>query len=297
MPAIKPVLITLLIRSVGHLPLGATRSLGAAVGSLTYGLNGRSTKVTRANLALCLPQLSDDEREQLVKASLQETGKAAAEMCLIWRKDTAPRSGLIRSSEGDHLATEALEKGKGLLILAPHLGNWEVLGLHLATFGKVTNLYQPPKLEAMDELVRQGREKCGAQLVPTSAKGVAALLKTLKSNGISGILPDQNPNDEGSGIYAPFFGHPALTMVLANKLIQRTGCTALFAFAKRVESGFHIVFREPPEDIYSDDRATAAMALNKGIESLVMEAPEQYQWEYKRFKRVEAGRERYYKGY
>lgn len=266
------------------------------MGSAAYLLNTRSTKVTRRNLALCLPHMVESEREQLAKASLQETGMAAAETCLLWRKNTAPLTGLVRSSEGDHLVTQALEKGQGLLVLAPHLGNWEVLGLHLVRFGKVTNLYQPPKLQGIEELIRRGRGKSGATLVPTNAKGVAALLKALKSNGISGVLPDQNPNDESSGIYAPFFGHPALTMVLANKLIQRTGCTALFAFAKRVEGGFHVIFREPPEEIYSDDQTVAVGALNLGIESLVMEAPEQYQWEYKRFKKVAAGGERYYVG-
>lgn len=295
MPALKPALITLAIRCIGRLPLRATRKLGAAMGSLTYVLNVRSTKVTRTNLRLCLPHLAEAEREALVKKSLQETGKVAAETCLILSKSRKPIAELICSIEGEDLARQALAKGKGLLILAPHLGNWEVLGLHLTTLAEVTNLYQPPKLAGLDELIREGREQSGAKLVPTNAKGVAALLKTLKNNGISGILPDQNPNEEASGIYAPFFSHPALTMVLVNKLIQRTGCTVLFAFAKRVEAGFQLIYREPPAAIYDEDQATAIAAMNEGVEKLIMEAPAQYQWEYKRFKRVQAGSESYYK--
>lgn len=294
MPSLKPLLITLLVRGVGRLPLRTARFLGASLGELTYRINSRSAKVTRANLALCLPHLSSQEREQLTQDSLRETGMAAAETCLLWRRGTASIESLIVSSEGVHLAQEALERGKGLLVLGPHLGNWEALGLYLTALGEVTSLYQPPKQEGLNDLIRSGREKAGARLVPTNTKGVAALLKALKSNGISGILPDQNPNDEGSGIYVPFFGHPAFTMVLANKLILRTGCTALFAFTKRIEGGFHLVFREPPPELYSEDQTVAVTALNRGVESLVMEAPAQYQWEYKRFKKVAAGEASYY---
>lgn len=298
MVLLKSTLAVFVLRLVGRLPLPAARRLGCALGQLTYYLNSRSTKVTRENLALCLPHLSESERERMVKQSLKETGKVATEVCVIWNNNQVPVQHYIRRIEGEELARKALDESKGLLILAPHLGNWEVLGLHLASLGTVTNLYQPPKLAGLDEVIRSGREKSGAHLVPTNAKGVAALLKNLKSNGICGILPDQNPNEDSSGGFAPFFGHSAFTMTLVHKLIQRTGCTAVFAFAKRVEDGFDLIYREAPAEIYSDDQNTSLTALNLGVERLVMEAPEQYQWEYKRFKKVDPqGGERRYQGY
>jgi KDO2-lipid IV(A) lauroyltransferase len=293
----KSSLAVLLLRLVGLLPLPAARSLGSLVGRIAYATNGRSAKITRENISLCLSHLGAAEREQLVKHSLRETGKVATEMCVILNNKQTPVQALIRHIEGEELARQALGKGKGLLILAPHLGNWEVLGLHLASLGEVVNLYQPPKLPGLENVIRQGREKSGAQLVPTSAKGVAALLKNLKNNGISGILPDQNPKDDSSGVFAPFFGHPALTMTLIHKLIQRTGCTAVLAFAKRVEGGFELIYRAPPEAIYSDDQDVSTAALNEGVAALVMEAPAQYQWEYKRFKKVAPGGERRYQGH
>jgi len=264
------------------------------MGHIAYITNGRSAKITRENLMLCLPHLGFRDRERMIKRSLKETGKVATEVCVLWHNHQIPVQHYIRRIEGEELARQALADGKGLLILAPHLGNWEVLGLHLTSLGTVTNLYQPPKMAELDEVIRRGRERSGANLVPTNAKGVAALLKNLKNNGICGILPDQNPNDEGSGNFAPFFGHPAFTMTLVHKLILRTNCTAVFAFAKRVESGFELIYRAAPEDIYSEDTETSLAALNLGVERLVMEAPEQYQWEYKRFKR---GSEQRYQGY
>jgi len=289
----KSTLAVSALRLVGLLPLPAARRLGALMGRIAYRLNSRGAKITRENLALCLPHLNEQERERMTRASLRETGKVATEVCVIWRNNEVPVQSYIRRIEGEELARQPLADGKGLLILAPHLGNWEVLGLHLASLGPVTNLYQPPKLAGLDEVIRKGREKSGAQLVPTNAKGVAALLKNLKGGGICGILPDQNPNDPGSGDFAPFFGHAAFTMTLVHKLIQRTGCVAVFAFAKRVEGGFDLIYRAAPEEIYSDDQQISLTALNLGVERLVMEAPEQYQWEYKRFKVAPDGERRY----
>jgi KDO2-lipid IV(A) lauroyltransferase len=293
----KSTLAVTALRLVGALPLSVARRLGALMGTIAYYGNGRGTRITRENLALCLPHLDAQTRERMTRASLQETGKVATEVCVIWRNNDLPVQGYIRRIQGEELATQPLAEGKGLLILAPHLGNWEVLGLHLASLGKVTNLYQPPKLAGLDEVIRKGREKSGAHLVPTNAKGVAALLKNLKAGGICGILPDQNPNDDSSGDFAPFFGHPAFTMTLVHKLIQRTGCVAVFAFAKRLDDGFELIYRCAPDDIYSDDQQTSLAALNRGVEQLVLEAPEQYQWEYKRFKKVAPGGEQRYQGY
>jgi Kdo2-lipid IVA lauroyltransferase/acyltransferase len=294
MSSLKLRFIIALIRAIGLLPLAVNRRLGALLGWLSYRVNGRNAQVTRTNIDLCLPHLAPSEKEQLAKQSLIETGKLASETCFLWHPRFTDFSPLITAIDGEHLPKQALARGKGLLILAPHLGNWEILGMYLGTLGQTTNLYQPPKQPELEPLILAGRHKSGAQLVPTNARGVAALLKTLKENGISGILPDQNPNDPSGGLVAPFFGHPALTMVLAQKLRQRTDCAVLFAFAKRVEHGFYLIFREPPADLYSDDPSLAIAALNRGVEALVLEAPAQYQWEYKRFKEMSPEGKPYY---
>lgn len=294
MQSLKTSLIIALVRLVGKLPLRRARQLGATVGRMAYRLNIRMVKVTRRNLALCLPHLSAEQRESLTRDSVLETGRLAPEVCVIFCNQRTPANQRIRRYEGEALVRGLLAEGKGLIVLAPHLGNWEVLGTYLAKLAPTTNLYQPPRLLGLDEFIRSGRQQTGSQLVPTNAKGVAALLKALKNGGICGILPDQNPNGEQSGEYVPFFGHPAFTMTLAYKLIRKTGCNAVFAYAKRVQDGFDLIFRAPPEDIYSEDLLTSLTALNKGIEHLVMEAPAQYQWEYKRYKKTDKAAERDY---
>ena len=174
-------------------------------------------------------------------------------------------------------------------MLAPHLGNWEVLGRYLAQLGSVIYLFQPPRLQKLDALVRSRRAKSGALLAPTNRRGLATILGVLKTGGISGILPDQTPKDAASGLVAPFFGQPAFTMTLVQKLLQNSGCRAIFGYAQRTTEGFDMHFVPAPEAIYSADPLTAVTALIAGVETCVCQCLAQYQWEYRRFKTKHLG--------
>ena len=114
--------------------------------------------------------------------------------------------------------------------------------------------------------------------------GVAKLLRALREGEVVGILPDQVPAD-GSGEFAPFFGQPAYTMTLAAKLAQRPGVRVFCGYARRLPhaAGFRAEMREL--DLRCENLDAALAAMNHAIEDMVRECPEQYQWEYKRFRR------------
>jgi KDO2-lipid IV(A) lauroyltransferase len=117
---------------------------------------------------------------------------------------------------------------------------------------------------------------------------VRALLKALKGNGMTAVLPDQEPDPEG-GVFAPFFGVQALTMTLVHGLVSRTGCEVIMAYAKRVAGGWEIVFEEADPDIGDANVERAVAALNHSVETCIRDCPEQYHWEYKRFKKRPQG--------
>ena len=273
---------------LGQLPIRVAQALGRLLGRLAYGLNTRMCKITRCNIELCFPALSQSEKERFCQQSLMETGALAVETCVIWTKDK-PTCAYISKIRNEHLVLNALSNDKGLLVLAPHLGNWEIVGHYLGKLGQTTNMYRPPKLNGLDKLIRGSRAKTGCKLVPTSARGVAAMVKTLKNGNIAGLLPDQQPKDSNSGVFADFYGRPSLTMTLAGRLIQRSNCTAILCFAKRVSGGFELIFEQPADDIYDADPKIAATAMNTAIEKLISHAPEQYQWDYKRFRATADG--------
>nr|WP_258165055.1 lysophospholipid acyltransferase family protein [Microbulbifer agarilyticus] len=277
------------LKLIGQLPLKWSRRLGGLTGRCAVATRANSLRVSRINLAHCYPEMPDKAREQLARQSVVNTAMTGFEVASLWRQSWSVAEDSIERIRNQQLLTEGVSEGRGVLVLAPHIGNWEIFGQYLATVGPTTSLYAPPKIEALDALIRAGREKTGANLVPTNVRGVRALLKALKAGGIVGVLPDQEPDLSG-GEFAPFFGHPTLTMTLAYNLIQRTGCKVVFGFAKRLEQGFELVLLPAEEAIYSDEAKVSLAALNRGVEACIAEAPEQYQWEYKRFRRAPEGR-------
>lgn len=286
-----------MIKLLGRLPLSVGRSLGAALGAVSWWTQGRSARVTLRNLELCFADMPLEERQQLAKQSLKETGKTIFEAAQVWVKPQAWLDQHTQVGEGLELIKDAEDAGKGILFMTPHLGNWEVTSRWFAGYSDKTTLtamYLPGKLPALDNLVREAREKSGCKLVPASLKGVMAQIKTLKKGQAVGLLPDQNP-DEGAGDFAPFFGQPALTMTLAQSFIDRTGCAVIMALAERTDRGWKLSFRAPEKNIYSDNAQESLAEMNATIERMVEPIKAQYQWEYKRFKRQPNGENLYAK--
>jgi len=282
----KDQLAPALFKLLALLPLGLLRVLGAALGSLMWLLNGRAAKVTRENIALCFPELSPAEQTRLARQSMQETAKTAMEAGAIWRNSWPWLQGKIVAMEGDDILRGKLAEGKGVLVLAPHHGNWEVVAPYLASVANLTAMYQPLENPKMDELVLAGRSKLNITMAPTNRKGVMMLFKALQGGTIVGILPDQVPGREAGGEIAPFFDQPALTMTLVHGLIQRTGCSVCSCYAERVAGGFKLVVIEADAQIYSEQQLTSVTGLNASVAACVRRAPAQYQWEYKRFRRL-----------
>lgn len=280
----KKLLLTALFQFIGILPLLMLRVMGAGIGRLLWWTNGREAKVTRRNLELCFPELSRQQRERLVRSSLSHSGQLGLEVIKVWMQPNKRTAARIRSVTNADLYESASSSGKGVLLLAPHLGNWEVLALWCAAQREVLGLYQPPKQALLEPIIKRARERIGNQLHPTDISGVRAILKALKGNGMTAILPDQEPEPEG-GCFAPFYGVEALTMTLIHGLVSRTGCEVLMAYGQRIPGGWNIVFEEADADISSADLTQSVSALNRSVERCINACPEQYQWEYKRFKK------------
>jgi KDO2-lipid IV(A) lauroyltransferase len=206
----------------------------------------------------------------------------------IWLHPWSWLQGKIVAMEGDEILRNKVAAGKGVLVLAPHHGNWEVVAPYLASVAPLTAMYQPLENPAMDELVLSGRSKLNITMAPTNRKGVMMLFKTLQSGNIVGILPDQVPDPESGSEIAPFFNQPAWTMTLVHGLIQRTGCAVCSCYAERVPGGFKMVVMEADPAIYSEDQQTSVAGLNASVAACVRRAPAQYQWEYKRFRLLPA---------
>ena len=295
----KTLILVFILRSLSLLPLGLARNLGAFIGKVSWLFSSRMVETTRINLALCFSELNGSKRMLLAKASIINTFQTITECGAAWIWPADKIMDHIFEVEGLELLQRAQAAGKGTVVLAPHLGNWEVFGLYLNTCGcgQSSQLYQAPKSEGLNRIIYSARSRVGAKMVATDIRGVAMLLKALKSSEIVGILPDQVPPETG-GDYAPFYGKQVLTMSLVSRLLEKTGARAVVGCAVRVrqgnKAGWKIIFREPDERIYAEHIQQSLIGLNTSVENIVNEFPEQYQWEYKRFKRLPPGIKRPY---
>lgn len=284
--SLKVILIKVLLRVCSLLPLRGNQVLGAVIGLFAYYLPSDSRRVTQTNLKLCCPELTDFELNALTRQSLIETGKTGCEFGYVWHASLAKVLSTVVRVTNREILDKALEVKKGVIVLAPHLGSWETCGPFLTNCAPTTYLYKPPKLAGFEASMVAFRSRGSASLAPTNRKGIAMLIKALERGEIVGILPDQEPNEEG-GVFAPFFGVNALTMTLISRLAAKTGATVVTVFAKRLPrgQGFEIIFGAARTGIDSEDPVTAAAALNMSVEDCVCQVPSQYQWEYRRFKR------------
>ncbi len=272
-------------RILARLPLPVLHLLGTLAGWLLWLVPNKHRDIAAINIARCLPELSARQQKRLLRKSMVQAGRALAEGPLLWAGSERRVSRLVRDCVGYEQVVEALARGKGVITAAPHLGSWEMAGLEYSRRHPITSLYKPQK-GSWDALIKQGRERFGANLVPSEHGGVRELLGTLKRGETAGILPDQDP-PEGSGVFADFFGIPSHTPVLMSRLARRTGATILYMYAERLSwgRGFILHFVPAPGEVTADDDARAAAAVNRGVETCIRRMPEQYWWAYARFRR------------
>lgn len=296
MQAVIKHLGLVIMRCFAVLPRPLARLLARFSAWLMWRINGRQRRITETNLAISFPDLSREERTKLAKMRMYELSLSIIDhgRSWLWPVERLLRD-VVRITGKSHLVA-AMARGRGTIVLVPHLGDWEIAGQYLNTNYPVTMLYRQPKSKAFADFILQARQRGGARLVSAGPSGVRALLRSLSSGEIASILPDQVP-PLGHGDFAPFFGEPAYTMTLVTKLLQRTGARAVCCYCKRLaDRQFEIVIRPADEDTYNPDSATALAGLNRSVEQCVIDCPEQYQWQYKRYKLLPDMTKRDYSG-
>jgi KDO2-lipid IV(A) lauroyltransferase len=274
----------LLLRLLALLPLRALHVFGRGLGRLVLWRHGKTAQNTAVNLRIVRPQLDAAAQATLLREVMGESGKSASEIVKVWGAGAERSLALIREVRGETLLDTALAMGKGVIIAAPHLGCWELLNYWLCRKTPMAILYRPPRIAAIEGLLRKVRGALAPEQVRADGAGVRTLYKRLAAGGTVGILPDQKPR-AGEGEFAPFFGRDALTMVLLPRLAARTGATVLFAFAERLPrgEGFRVHLLPAPPGLADGDPVVACTALNRGVQQCVELAFAQYQWQYKRY--------------
>ena len=278
-------------RLLAALPWALLRQLARVIAWLWLRLDAREARMTRRNLELAreLP-LTYAEREKLLRDVLRTTAAQTLETLRFWTRPAARNLASIDVVHGAPLLREAIAHGRGVIIAAPHFGNWELLNQWLAAQTPLAVLYRAPQSRIGEAFLRKVRANAGGNVTQIRAEaiGIRHLLRRLREGGVVGILPDQRPKS-GDGAFALFFGMPAYSMTLLSRLAARSGAQVLFAWCERLPGPanaaprFEVHLQAAPAAVADADSQVAVQALNAALEAIVLRDPAQYQWTYKRY--------------
>lgn len=263
-------------RVLSVLPLPMLHAIGSLLGWLVYLASPAYRRrlkdnIMRAGFPRSLHQ------------AVAEAGKNILELPFIWCASPQRVLGSAKI-ENWEIVQAALDAKRGIVFLTPHLGCFEITAQYVATRTPLTVMYRPPRKEALKPLIEGARARADLKLAPATLAGVRTLLKTLRSGGPIGVLPDQVPQN-GEGVWADFFGKPAYTMTLPAKMQQMSGAPIILVYAERLSFGRGYLIRFVPfEEPLGDTPQQQARAINAAMERLIARCPAQYFWSYNRYK-------------
>lgn len=279
------IFLTILLKFLNFFPLWILHFFSIFLGFVLFLTPNRLRSTTLINLGLCFPKRTRLNIQKFTLMSLIETSKTLLESGKSWIY--YPRKGIDSLVKVEGLAEihKSLELGLGVIVFTPHLGNIEIIINYLARNFGCTIPYTEIKISAAENIVRKARQSMGATMVKSSTSGVRSLLKTLKKGELVSVACDQVPNEAG-GIISNFFGVPALSMSLVANLVNKTNCSCHSVACVREggSRGFKIFFSKPLLGIGETDLQKGVNLMNIELEKCIMKAPEQYAWEYKKFK-------------
>ena len=270
-----------ILRLIAALPLGFLHRVGTVLGWFMYGMSPTYRRHLRENLRAAR---YNDPRVR--RGAIAAAGQMIMELPALWLRPNAEVAALVNDAPGAEEAYAEQRAGKAVLFLTPHMGSFEVAAQYAANRMPITVLYRRPKVRWLEPIMREGRGRPNVRLASADRSGVKEILEAIKRGEAIGLLPDQVPG-VGEGEWSDFFGRPAYTMTLAARLAERDNVACYLAFAKRLPrgAGYSIVVRPLPPAKAGE---SATRRMNRALEELIAECPEQYLWGYNRYK-VPAG--------
>ena len=276
-------MVRFLLRLMSWLPLAWLYGLGAWGGRMVYRFDQKYARRLAENAA----QAGYDTKDFWLESAV-ESGRGGAELAYLWSdsvKELLPKVKVTGWEQVEQLRAH----GRGIVMLTPHMGAFELLSLWIGQRVPFMAMYRQPKFAEAEAIMLAGRERLGVQMATADLKGVRMLLRHLKQGHVVGLLPDQVPSGQGEFVLVDWFGRPAKTMTLPVKLLHQAKAGLVVMFAKRVDAPhrFELYFEvvDVPD---SGDVATDVRTINAHMERLIRMAPEQYLWNYNRYKGAES---------
>jgi Kdo2-lipid IVA lauroyltransferase/acyltransferase len=285
-----------LLRVIERLSYPHLVQAGRALGRIGRRLPLHYIPVARANMRLCLPEISDAERERLLDRHFEALGISICESAMSWWSSEERIAGLSRVEGVAHLE-QALAAGRGAIILTAHFTTLEIGARILNAAFPINVLYKPPKNPLLAFIADTNRNtyKRSEQFRTIERDDIRSMVRALRRNESVWYAPDQSFRNKGAEM-VPFFGIPAATNVATSRLAQLTGAAVLLYSHERLPNaeGYRVALSAPLADYPGASAQADALRFNHFIEAEVRRIPEQYWWIHRRFKGLTSDYPNYY---
>ena len=266
---------------VHFLPLAWIGAIGAGLGSVLYRF-GRG-RVTRVNLALCFPEMSERERHDLGLRHFRMLGRNAVELSVMVWGTEEQLVELIQVEGLEHLKAAAAG-GRPVIVLAPHFIGLNMGGIRVAhEYPGTSSIYSKQKNPVLDRLFLKARTRFGNPHLVSRQEGLRSVIRVIKSGKPFYFLPDMDFGIRDA-IFSPFFGVPTATITALPRLAKLTGAKVIPVITRQVGDGYVARFYPAWEGYPTGDVEADVARMNAFIEERVREMPEKYFWAHKRFK-------------
>ncbi|WP_461518430.1 LpxL/LpxP family Kdo(2)-lipid IV(A) lauroyl/palmitoleoyl acyltransferase [Porticoccus sp.] len=265
-----------------QLPYPVITWLGARLGAIMYRLGGYRRTVAAVNLELCFPDMSQQQREKLLRDNFTNYGIAFFEIGMAWWWPTKRLNKLVQLEGLENL--DQLQ-GQGALLMAIHYTTLEVGASALSARYSIDGMYRPHKNPVYDYVQSRGRRTRDPEGRVYPREDVRGVFKALRQGRVIWYAPDQDYGRKQS-VFANFFGVPAAS-VTATARFAKTGNAAVLPFSQvRLpgNQGYRVKIYPPLENFPVGDDVADAEIVNRKIEEFISAQPDQYMWIHRRFK-------------
>ncbi len=267
-------------------------AIGNSIGKLLFCFPTQLKHVTLINIKLCFPELSAQEQMNLARKNFAAIGTGIIEAAMSWWLPDEKFQYLFHINGLEHLE-KALTKGKGIILLGPHFTCLEMIGRLLGMKYSFAVMYRPHKKRLIAFLHERFRKHSYLEYIPRHK--LRQLLRVLNKNIPIWYAYDVDGGKKRS-VFAPFFGIPTASLTAVSRLVNLSGAAVVPIDFHRCDNEFRYQVNLYPEleNFPSDDLHADATRLNAALEHSIRQKPEQYVWQYKRFKTRPEGEARFY---
>jgi KDO2-lipid IV(A) lauroyltransferase len=274
------------------LPLAVLAPLGRAAGLIAYAAVGKRRRIARTNLSLCFPELSDAQREQLLRRHFQCFGRALLESSIAWWASVERLRRVVRIEGQTHV--EAL-KGERFIAFVPHFVGIELEGLRMTADYRGVAVYVRQKDPYIDAFLKRKRERFPGTRMLLRSDGVKPIIRALESGQALQLSPDMDLGAKDS-VFVPFFGVPAATVTALSRMARLLKLRIIPLVVRQLPGGQGYVARFYPawDDYPGPSVEEDTRRMNAFLEARIREMPEQYLWTHRRFKTRPDGEKKLY---